>query len=529
MGNINFHTQLNFSEARWDRLLRSTDKKDATYMGFFDRIKDFLRGGVKREALEKAYDALREYREEGEFAKQENLLDHFFTLRLAMRPEFAKGCSLKVVVDQDTWSYEMHAAGVEEPIATGSNLPIGSGYTLASFQDCEMLTKVSDWLQARYETDAGEPIRQIHHCLRSLSVPAAATEDPNSAQAVLHKFGVIVRELSALGVPPDHVGHFSLDVSDKQGLLKLGSVVIAKIALKDLADLKDLMRTHATLAANAATQRAEATRLEDVVKMMSPDLRRSMYKNKQGEVRPDNKLDDSFFCRENFVGFGQHLPKGLIETESEFRVKKVDKAIFEQTHQAALLANTESFKTLSHEEMIAKAEYLRVKVYEDLEAPLREAHHEKALSDMQWFAENVGAEPTFEAWFSDGNVERCLVFSDKFAAPGVLSGEALHNELETGDYKNLNGIVQNYAGMGSKSAAMLLRMDHETVIRKQLDELFENGDPPWPCSAEELDEFATELANIFISHEVIDSDGTGTHADSNAQKQFSLDDGHHFA
>lgn len=503
---IDLQTQFHFSQARWDKLQRSTNISDATYMGFFDRIKDYLRGGVKRQALEKAYETLRSSRSEGEFANGENLLEHFFRLRLAMRPEFAKECSLKVVVDQDTWSYEMRTPGSEEPFATGTNLPIGSGYTLGSFQDFEMLTKVSDFLQGVYRIDAEEQIERLHSQFQSLSIPGAAAGAANPDKSVLHKFGLIVSHLSALGVPPQHLDRFSLDVSDTHGLLKIGSVQIAKIALKDLADLKDLLRTHATLAAALATKKAAVTQSQDVVKMMTPVFEGGLYEPARDKVRPDDKMQDAFFCKENFIGFGNRYPMGVIEAEAKITqfmkdnqrpVERVTKKQFAEAWEKIKPSFQDSLRHMSRQEAAISTTYHAVKLHDDLDAPLRERRQAEALDQLEHTTNVYGAEPTFEAWFSDGAVEQCLVFSDEFAAPGELRGDVLQAELERGSYTNLEDIVQNYVGMGSKSAAMSMRTAHETIIRQQLDELSESSNPPWPFNADELDEFRAELTGMF--------------------------------
>jgi hypothetical protein len=287
------------SQSRLDQIQNASTLDEAQRMGLFDRLKDFFRGGVKQEAIRQAFEALRapSVDESEAPARHEGLLLHFGNLRNALRSDQAQRCDVQVTVDREagTWSYQMHIDN--QTLIKGSNLPIGSGYTLAAFQDHVMLTNLGDYLTQQYDADPADEIKSLQEQLREMNLLHHNNDILFSPSVTLEKMRVITQRLEALGAPSNAFPSFSLSSNLDSAELLVGSHSVMSCPISTRAELTEALLTKAMVGAHTVnvflTNRDDDAEIRNTVQDMVDG------ETEQAALR--QKLDDPFFSGAHFV------------------------------------------------------------------------------------------------------------------------------------------------------------------------------------------------------------------------------------
>jgi hypothetical protein len=215
MGAIGSGYIVQFSDSRLERIGKAQSLEDAQKMGWFDSLKDMFRGGVKRRAIEEAYRILHADDNTKEAAsKADDHLAHFLRLRLAFKPKYANKCKVEVDVDRHSgeWGYKIVLPErLSQFPVERRGLKIGNGQALASFQDMEMISKLTARLcdpanpikkDAAVTEDPGQGISSLVEALTAHNLTKHTAEELFSVKSILQKLEIIAKHL------PDFTGEY---------------------------------------------------------------------------------------------------------------------------------------------------------------------------------------------------------------------------------------------------------------------------------------------------------------------------------
>ncbi|WP_141218307.1 hypothetical protein [Bordetella genomosp. 5] len=292
---------VNLSQSRMDHIAQAETLGEAQRMGVFDSIKDFFRGGAKKEAIKQAFDALHTPSQgaAGDLAAHENLLVHLSNLQQALEPAHTALARLDVAENPATrtWSYSISVN--DKPLAAAQDLPIGTGYTLAVFKDFTMLSNLGHHLHERQGIDASATMRQLHEQFREMNAVHANGAGFDHPGVALEKFGVILHSLPGLGGADRNLfPQVSINDAFSAATLSVEGLELGTVAIQDRATLTDVMATKAREGLSLANQllasrdTAQATR-ESVQDMADSATDRQAI---------TDRLDDPFFSSANFKG-----------------------------------------------------------------------------------------------------------------------------------------------------------------------------------------------------------------------------------
>lgn len=286
------------SQSRFERIEGAQTLNEAQRMGLFDRVVDWCRGGVKREAIKQAFDLLHAPGGGAPPSQHEGLLLHFNFLQSALRAEHTDKCQLTVQRDDDaqTWSYRMEIDGKTLVSATG--LPMQSGHTLTAFEDHAMLANLGSYLQQEFGADSVDQRALLQEEFAAINAGHAELAGDAAASATLEKFRVVCASLEQLGAPAK--GCFpavqpSTDLSTAE--LSVGNHVLGTYAISSQAVLTDTLSTLAEVSAGAVDYMLQA---RDVNKAVLDTVQDMVDDSGERDLMQEN-IRDPFFCRTNFV------------------------------------------------------------------------------------------------------------------------------------------------------------------------------------------------------------------------------------
>lgn len=295
------------SASRLDHVFKAESLGEAQRMGLWDKFKDLLRGGIKKEAIRHAFTMLKSVKDAGERADHEGLLEHFNTLRLGLHPQHTRTLKLNVSVNESTktWAYRISIFGQQRAHASG--LKIGDGFTLQSFRDCKLLARAGSWLYERHGVDAGDKLTRLHDRFLILNMEGINGQK-SAAQVRLAKACDMMRALDELGNVPKSVQVFA-DFEDVSRVnLSMGAgkgrqlIIDSPLELKTLEDFKSALVAKADLAAMRAVREVadipKPMRIEGVLK--------DMVDGSEAKADLVAVHKDTFFSKKNFSRFEPH-------------------------------------------------------------------------------------------------------------------------------------------------------------------------------------------------------------------------------
>jgi hypothetical protein len=274
------------NESRIARIMDASSLDDAQRMGLFDRIKDFFRGGVKKEAIRQVFDMLKPVKENGlaSLDKHGQQLGHFAMLRAATQAPHASRYELDVAVNEarGTWSYSMNIEGIS--VVQGRDLPIENGYTLTAFQDHKLLATLCNHLQESRDVDPQNvfdtlqdrfsEINNQHSQSATLRHPSTSlTKFSMLADTLLKQFPEAYADIHTL-TPGVEV---QVGTRHCQAILKVGTLKLASFPATDRTSLRDMLILDQKLRlqhTTAMNQRDEQTKIENAVQDMVDDVDR---------------------------------------------------------------------------------------------------------------------------------------------------------------------------------------------------------------------------------------------------------------
>lgn len=273
---------------------------EAQRMGLFDRVVDWLRGGVKHEAIKQAFDLLRAPggQPAAPPAQHEGLLLHFNVLQNALRAEHADKCRLSVQRDDgaQTWSYRMEIDGQTLVSATG--LAMKSGHTLAAFEDQALLADLGHYLQKDFGADGVDQREILREKFAAINAEHAHLAGDVASRATLEKFRLVSASLEQLGAPATRcfpAVQLSHDLDSAQ--LWVGNHLLGAYAISSQAVLTDTLSSLAQVSADAVDYMLRARDIKQAVLATVQD-----WADDPGERDiMETKLHDPFFCNSNFV------------------------------------------------------------------------------------------------------------------------------------------------------------------------------------------------------------------------------------
>lgn len=292
---------VNLSQTRMDHIAHAETLGEAQRMGVFDSIKDFFRGGAKKEAIKQAFDALHSPPQgsPGSLAAHENLLLHLSNLQQALRPEHAALARLDVAQDPatDTWSYSISVNG--KALAAAQDLPAGNGYTLAVFKDFAMLSALGHHLQDRQGIDATGTMQRLHEQFSEMNAAHADGAGFDHPGVALEKFGAILQSLPGLaGADRNLFPQVSINDAFSEATLSVEGLSLGTVAIQDRATLTDVIATKAREGLCLANQLLGARDTAQATRECVQDMADSAT-DRQALAAT---LDDTFFSSANFTG-----------------------------------------------------------------------------------------------------------------------------------------------------------------------------------------------------------------------------------
>jgi hypothetical protein len=189
----------NFTDSRISTILKSESLGEAQQMGLLDRVIDFFRGGVKREAIETAFKQITAADRDNVSNPEAKQLARFEALRAMSKPEHAGKFDVDVVLDQQagTWSYAFSVNGTQ--LVSKTDIPVSNGHDYVDYQDASILGRTSQALVDAGHTDALDTVDRLRSefAARNGAQPDIRAFDADAAK----KFTLLAQALSDTRLP----------------------------------------------------------------------------------------------------------------------------------------------------------------------------------------------------------------------------------------------------------------------------------------------------------------------------------------
>lgn len=168
----------NLTDSRIGTILKSESLGEAQCMGLVDRIIDFFRGGVKRDAIETAFKQITAADKDNISNPEAKQLARFEALRAMVKPEYAGKFNVDVALDRQakTWGYAFSVNGTQ--LVSKNDISVGNGHDYVGFQDASILGRISLALVNAGHTNALDAVDRLR----------SEFSAQNSAQPDIHAF-----------------------------------------------------------------------------------------------------------------------------------------------------------------------------------------------------------------------------------------------------------------------------------------------------------------------------------------------------
>lgn len=288
---------VSLSQSRVATIKNADTLDDAQRMGLFDRIVDYFRGGVKKEAIRQAFNDLRAPLDD----KHENVLLAFDTFRRALKADKSDLGKLFVEVNESnqTWSYAVTVEGKAMAMAEG--LPVRNGQTLAAFQDYQMLSTVGDLLNAEYGADSADVVRELFDQFAEINGRFRHGDGPFGVPAQCEKLVLLAQHLERMGASAPHrfIARLDIDADLSSARFLVGKngrseFPIARFPIRSWDDLA------LTLTAMAAAEAASVNRTVSAEDSAQATIE-TMVDGKSEQQSLRGKLSDPLFSHDHFV------------------------------------------------------------------------------------------------------------------------------------------------------------------------------------------------------------------------------------
>lgn len=300
---VNFNG-VTLNASRLDTIANAATLDQAQRMGVFDSIKDLFRGGVKKEAIKQAFEALHPPARDDYAtpAAHENLLLHYGVLQQALRPEHAGACQLQVAADPatQTWSYRIEVNG--QPLASAHDLPVGDGYTLAAFQDHALLTGLAQHLHQQLGADMAPMTTLLAEQFRESNLLHAQAGSLNDPGVMLEKFGAVMQQLGALPGGALVIPGVTVDDGLDRATLSVSGFTLATVEITGKDVLADVLGALANSGVCTANQMLASRDVAQAARGALQDMVDDPHERQALEAR----IDDPAFSRANFLRVEDH-------------------------------------------------------------------------------------------------------------------------------------------------------------------------------------------------------------------------------